>query len=287
MKLTNMPLAPTTRVGNISSEITPSVLGRWNPHAKASNEAGTIGIYDVIGDNWDETGMTSSKMAGILRSLGAETPIIVNINSPGGDLFEGLAIYNLLREHKAEVTVNVVGIAASAASVVAMAADTLNVARAGFLMVHNAWVVAWGNKNDLRQTADTLDPFDQAMVNIYAARSGLDKAEVTTMLDNETWLDGETAVAKGLADSLLASDQVTTDSSASASAFAARKLDQILARSGLSRTERRELLREYKSSTHNAGGTGTQNAIGEGTPGAAFATGDAVNISSSLKGILT
>lgn len=288
MKKTSLPMAPTSRMSGVSSELSPSVLARWNPHAKASGtEPGTIGIYDIIGDNWDGTGMTAAKVAGILRNIGAETPVVVNINSPGGDLFEGLAIYNILREHKAEVTVNVVGIAASAASVVAMAGDTVKVARAGFLMIHNAWVLAMGNRNELRKTADFLEPFDQAMASIYSARSGLDKAEVSAMLDNETWLDGESAIAKGMADSLLASDEVTTDNTTSASAFAAQKLDLILARSGISRTERRELLREYKSTTHNAGGTGTQNATEEGTPGAAFATGVVTSISSSLKGILS
>ncbi|MFT2622165.1 head maturation protease, ClpP-related, partial [Escherichia coli] len=74
-------------------------------------------------------------------------------NSPGGDMFEGLAIYNLLREHEGEVNVKVLGLAASAGSVIAMAGDTVQIARAGFLMIHNAWVVAMGNRNDLRELA--------------------------------------------------------------------------------------------------------------------------------------
>ncbi|KLB48562.1 peptidase, partial [Xanthomonas euvesicatoria] len=104
-------------------------------------------------------GVTARRVAGALRAMG-KGPVTVNVNSPGGDMFEGLAIYNLLREHDGEITVKVLGLAASAASIIAMAGDTVQIARAGFLMIHNAWVMAVGNRNDLIEVADTLKPFD-------------------------------------------------------------------------------------------------------------------------------
>lgn len=117
--------------------VSPLAFDRWNPAIKASDENdNTIGIYDPIGyDYWDDSGVTAKRISAALRSLdGAD--VVVNINSPGGDVFEGLAIYNLLREYKGHVTVRVLGVAASAASFIAMAADEIQIARAGFFMIH-------------------------------------------------------------------------------------------------------------------------------------------------------
>ena len=140
-----------------------------------------------------------SRISAALRSIG-KSDVVVTINSPGGDYFEGLAIYNLLREHPAKVTIKIVGIAASAASVIAMAGDDVQIARAGFVMIHNTWVVAMGDRHQLRDVADWLEPFDQMAVDIYAARSGLKAAELGKMLDRETWIGGADAVEKGFAD---------------------------------------------------------------------------------------
>ncbi|HCF5801664.1 TPA: Clp protease ClpP, partial [Pseudomonas aeruginosa] len=104
--------------------------------------------------------------AGALRAIGGDVDVTVNINSPGGDVFEGLAIYNLLREHKGKVSVNIIGLAASAASFIAMAGDEIRIGRAAFLMIHNAWLIAMGNRNDLREIADWLEPFDMTLADI-------------------------------------------------------------------------------------------------------------------------
>lgn len=120
--------------------------------------------------------MTAKRIAGALRVMnGAD--VTVNINSPGGDMFEGLAIYNLLREYQ-ESYGQVLGIAASAASVIAMAGDDIQIGRGAFLMIHNCWVVAMGNRHDFAELSASLEPFDNAMADIYAARSGLDMATV-------------------------------------------------------------------------------------------------------------
>src|SRR6185436_2438068 len=135
----------------------PQALERWAPDlmAAAASEESTISVLDPIGvDPWTGEGVTAKRIAAALRSIGADKDVVVNINSPGGDLFEGMAIYNLLREHQGKVTVKVLGVAASAASIVAMAGDEIQIARAGFLMIHNTWVIAMGNRNDLREIAD-------------------------------------------------------------------------------------------------------------------------------------
>jgi ATP-dependent Clp protease protease subunit len=242
-------------------DLTQAALERWSPNLAAAAEGdNTISILDQIGqDFWTGEGVTAKRISAALRSIGAERDVVVNINSPGGDLFEGLAIYSLLREHKGEVTVKVLGLAASAASIVAMAGDTVQIARAGFLMIHNTWVVALGNRNDLRDIADQLEPFDSSMADIYAARTGMERKNVAKMMDAETWISGSDAVEKGFADALLPSDQVK-ESATSNERIAAHLLDLALAKAGMPRNERRALLQDYKTGTQNAAGAGTQNA---------------------------
>lgn len=224
-----------------------AALSRWNPGVRAATEGddNVISIYDVIGEDlWTGGGMTSKKVAGALRRIGAKD-VTVNINSPGGDFFEGIAIYNLLREHPHKVTVKVMGLAASAASVIAMAGDEIQISEIGFIMVHNAWAVAIGNRHDLREAADTLEPFDDAMAGLYATRAGADKTEAAGWMDKETWFNGRQAVEAGLADGLLPSSEVEEEASADVKSLAAvRRVEAALARQGLPRNERRSLIGE-------------------------------------------
>lgn len=264
MSMKRLPAAPEARQRpRVRSDISDKALARWNPGVRAADDTDrTIGIYDVIGqDYWTGEGVTAKRIAAALRSIGAG-PVTVNINSPGGDMFEGFAIYNLLREHPGEVTVKVLGLAASAASVIAMAGDTVQMSRASFLMIHNAWVIAAGNRNDLREIADFLEPFDRAMADIYAARTGLDAAAIGEMLDAETWLGGSDAIAQGFADELLASDQIAEGEKANAAAV--RRLEAALRASGMSRSEAMRLISEFKSSLRDAAGSGERDATDRG-----------------------
>lgn len=249
-------------------ELSPQALDRWTPNlmAAAPPVDNTISILDPIGmDPWTGEGVTAKRIAAALRSIGADKDVVVNVNSPGGDLFEGMAIYNLLRDHKGSVQVKVLGLAASAASIIAMAGDEILIARAGFLMIHDTWVVAVGNRNDLRAVADTLEPFDTAMADIYSARAGMDANKVQKMMDVETWIGGAAAIDQGFADALLPADEVKKDTKAKGDRVAAHLLDMALAKAGLPRSERRSLLQEYKSGTRDAAGTGTQIATDDGT----------------------
>lgn len=260
MTIKTLPGAPEGRLhAGISSQILPRALDRWNPGlhaaAKEGDEDRTISVYDVIGhDYWTGEGVTAKRVAAALRTMGAG-PVTVNVNSPGGDMFEGLAIYNLLREHKGEVTVKVLGLAASAASIIAMAGDTVQIARAGFLMIHNAWVVAMGNRHDLREYADTLEPFDRAMADIYAARTGQELKAMAKLMDKETWIGGNDAVEEGFADELLASDQVESGKG-KASASAVRRVESALRSTGMPKSEAMRLISELKSSAGDPAGNG-------------------------------
>ena len=260
MSVKNLPAAPMGRPSaSVRSEILPRAFERWNPGLRAAvaeeEQDRSISIYDAIGyDYWTGEGVTARRVASALRTLGAG-PVTVNVNSPGGDMFEGLAIYNLLREHKGDVTVKVLGVAASAASIIAMAGDTVQIARAAFFMVHNSWVIAAGNRNDLRETADWLEPFDAAMADIYVARTGADTKAIAKLMDAESWIGGSAAVEQGFADELLPSDQVG-QGDAKAQAHAARRLEAALRASGIPKSEAMRLISEFKSSAGDPAGSG-------------------------------
>lgn len=265
MSLRKLPLVQARDdMRSLDTNVVPGALDRWNIGVRAADSTdNTISIYDVIGeDPWSGGGVTAKRVAAALRSIGGRD-VVVNINSPGGDLFEGIAIYNLLREHPHQVTVKVVSLAASAASIIAMAGDRIEVAKSGFVMIHNAWVLAIGNRHDLRDIADTLEPFDASIRGIYEARTGIADADLAQMMDKETWLTGSQAVDQGFADALLPSDQIAEDAKAAADmapVLAQRQVDVALARQGMPRAKRRDLIREIKSGTPGAAASATPSA---------------------------
>lgn len=235
-------------------ELSALALERWTPtvQAAAADPATSITIYDQIGEDWwTGEGTTAKRISGALRAIG-DNHATVYINSPGGDMFEGLAIYNLLREHKAGVTVKVVGVAASAAAIIAMAGNRVEVGRAGFLMIHNSWTVAAGNRHDFREAADWLEPFDKTQADIFAAKTGDSPEAIAKMLDAETWMGGQEAVDLGFADGLLPADEVTQGEEP-ASAATVRRLENSLRASGMSRAAAATLISEFKASLRDAG----------------------------------
>ena len=256
MTLRKLPEVRFERPKAYQGDPPSNVLEQWRPQAAEATDA-TISVYDVIGqDWWSGEGVTAKRVAGALRGIGPK-PVTVSINSPGGDMFEGLAIYNLLREHPAEVTVRVMGIAASAASVIAMAADRLEMGLGSFLMIHNSWGGVVGNQHDMREAAETFAEFDAAMADIYAARSGMNAGEVAKLMDAETYMRAEKAIELGFADGTFDAPDLEDAPAQKARA----KLEASLAKAGLPRSERRKLLRDA---------TGTPSAAGLATPSAGF-----------------
>lgn len=212
-----LPL-PATR--KVSAFTPPATLDKWGEEAAGIRAIETgdnvITMFDVIGkDFWTGGGITAKSVAAQLRAIG-DRPVEVQINSPGGDMFEGIAIYNVLREHPQDISVKVMGMAASAASIIAMAGDTIEIGTASFLMIHNCWVVAMGNRHDMNETAEWLAPFDQAMADVYAQRSGASVDDVTKWMDAETYMSGATAIERGFADALLSADATKVDEDAKA-----------------------------------------------------------------------
>ncbi|WP_058358269.1 head maturation protease, ClpP-related [Xanthomonas translucens] len=225
MSLRRIPAAPGERLQARVGKLPRASIERWGGSPQAAYVDGrTIYVHGVIGEDWswDEaegglamTGTTSAQIATYLAKLG-NGPITVSLNSPGGDMFEGLAIYNLFREHGGQVNIDIVGVAASAASVIAMAGDTVRIGKSAFLMIHNTWLTYSGNRRSFVEMAAQLLPFDKAMAGIYADRTGIDEEELLSLMDSETWISGADAISKGFADAVLADGSAKEKPQASA-----------------------------------------------------------------------
>lgn len=172
----------------------------WRFKALA-NETAELFLYGEISDvSWYGDEVTPAQFQRDLAALGDVRNLNVYINSPGGDVFAGITIYNILKRHPAYVTVHVDGMAASSAAIVAMAGDTVIIPRCGTIMLHNAWTRVSGNKSDLYAMADELKRIDGQLAGIYAAKSGKDAEYFAGLMDGNSWMSGEEALAAGLCD---------------------------------------------------------------------------------------
>ena len=233
----------------LRSEMSPRALDKWNPAIQAAveNTSDTITVYGVIGEDWYGEGVTLKRIDAALRAIG-ERDVTVYINSPGGDMFEGIAIYHRLQEHSHQVTTKVLGMAASAASIVFLAGEKREVASSAFLMIHNCWTWLAGNRHYLRDIADDMEEFDAAMADLYAETSGQPAEDMAELMDDETYIRGKRAVELGLATGLLSSSEVTErETEEAAQANALKAMDVALAKGGMPRSERRELFASFKS----------------------------------------
>lgn len=200
-----------------------SAMARFDASIKSAAKAdGEIEVLGEIGDSgWGAECTTAKMVKDQLKAIG-KAPVLVTINSPGGDAFEGIAIYNLLREHAAKVTVNVLGLAASAASIIAMSGDTVRMGDGAFMMIHSSSGLVMGNQQDMRDFADLLESIDDSVASLYATRTGKSKAAITEMMKKETWLSAAEAVKAGFADATIAEKKAkAANSVVSASASSA------------------------------------------------------------------
>jgi ATP-dependent Clp endopeptidase proteolytic subunit ClpP len=166
---------------------------------RAANDqrSGEIEIFGEIDEFW---GVGPKAVAAALAELGDVSEIFLKINSPGGWVFDGLAIFNLLKQHPANVTATVFGQAASAASVIAMAGDKIVMAEGAMMMIHRAWGVALGNAEDMLELAAVLDKVDGELAGIYARRTENEVKQVLAWMEKETYFTGAEAVEAGFAD---------------------------------------------------------------------------------------
>lgn len=176
----------------------------WFSIKASANNTAEILIYDEIG-YW---GVRAKDFASALKELNGIQQITLRINSPGGSVFNGAAIYNLLKSHSATIRVKIDGLAASMASVIAMAGDIIEMPENALMMIHNPWTYASGDADELRKSADVLDKIKKSILAAYAKKTGLSDDEISAMMDAETWLTGAEAAALGFVDDLTAAVEV-------------------------------------------------------------------------------
>ena len=248
---------PTIQLLNKNSMVgitRPSAFDHWNAGLQAADDAAenVFTMYDMIGDDpWAAAPITAKAVSAWLATKSGQD-VEFHLNSPGGDMFEGIAIYNIIKQHTAKVTVKVLGIAASAASIIAMAGDDILIGDGAFLMIHKCWCVAVGNSDDFLATAAHLEPFDAAMASVYAARTGQSEADCLAWMSEDqgegTYFGAKQAISLGFANGAISADQIREDIVAKAEGkprSALRKAELLLS-GHMSRTDARMMLNEIK-----------------------------------------
>lgn len=177
-----------------------SALGVGSVRVNATDDAADVYIYGDIGGWWD--GIQPDEIAKEIAELDVAT-LNVHVNSPGGVVFDGIAIYNAFAAHSANVVMHVEGIAASIASVIVMAGDEIRIGESANMMIHKPWSFMIGDADDMRAEAEILDSLEQSIVDIYVARTENDEEQIKNWLKAETWFRGQQAVDNSFADEVV------------------------------------------------------------------------------------
>lgn len=167
---------------------------------KSGKNAAELYLYDEIGASFFSSGVTAKEISDKLKGMGTVDTINVRINSIGGDVFEGTAIYNLLRNHGARIEVDIDAAALSIASVIAMAGDEVRIAGNAMMMIHDPWSGSIGTAEDMRSVADRLDKVKGLLAQTYSKRRGVDIDAVEKMMSDETWFTAQEAADHGFVD---------------------------------------------------------------------------------------
>ena len=168
----------------------------------SASEPATLQIFDQIGEDWfGGSGISAKAFSQALQDVG-QGPLVIEINSPGGNVWDGLAIYNMLRGRQAPVTTRVVGIAASIASIIALAGDTVEIADAALFMIHNPSGMVAGTSEEMRKMADALDQHAEVLAGIYSKVTGRPTSQIRAAMKEETWFTSQEAIQFGLADKM-------------------------------------------------------------------------------------
>lgn len=240
----------------------PRPRGAYRIDNKAKDEPATVYLYDEI--SW--FGISADTFVKDLQAIKAGS-IDVRINSPGGSVFEGLAIYNALKNHPATITVHIDGLAASIASIIAMAGDSIQMAENAFLMIHEPWSMVIGGATELRKEADLLDKVAGQLVGTYASRTSKSKDEILDLMGAETWFTAQEALAAGFIDAINENQKAADLKTFDLSAFAhvpdglqghrepptERDLERLLRDAGCSRSQAKAILAEgFKGAPRDA-----------------------------------
>ena len=170
-------------------------MGKVNYRVENKTTEATVYLYDEIG-YW---GIDPGQFAKDFDSIKDKT-IHLRINSPGGSVFDGVAIYEAVKRHKSHVVAHIDGLAGSMASVIALAANEVAISKRGFYIIHDPWTIAIGNAEDMRKEADLLDKISGTLLGVYADKTGMDKEEIKALMNAESWFTAQETVNMGFAD---------------------------------------------------------------------------------------
>jgi len=187
----------------------PKINKRFEVLNKADNDEADMYLYGSIGSGWFAD-ISSKDVKAKLDNITAKI-INVRINSGGGDVFESIAIHNLLKNHRATINIHIDGYAASGASVIAMAGDKIIMPKNTMMMIHRAWTFAYGNAAELRKIANDLEKIDVAVTESYTSRFVGERSELEKLLDQETWLTAEECKALGFCDEVVDEIEITDE----------------------------------------------------------------------------
>lgn len=193
-------LEPRNRLPGIAQLIRDNATRPGTVRADVSGDEAHVYVYGVIGGFWGDISaqVLATQLAAIKSSV-----VHLHVNSPGGDVFEARAMMAAIANHSAKFIGHVDGLAASAASDLIMACDEIEMTQGGFLMIHNAWTIAIGNKHDMRATAELLDKVDEAIVDDYKKRTKKDEKQIREWMDQETWFNADEAKTNGFVDRIV------------------------------------------------------------------------------------
>lgn len=182
----------------------------WEMKQALNNEAEVYIYGEITNYKWDEEDTTAASFQKDLKELGNVSKINLHVNSPGGSVFEGIAIGNMLKSHKAKVTAHVDALAASIASVIVASCDEVIMPENSMLMIHNPWSFTVGNASELRKKADDLDKIAESSILAYLSKAGdkLTEERIKQIMDEETWLSAKEAFDLGLADEVTGTNQI-------------------------------------------------------------------------------
>lgn len=185
------------------TDMTKQSARTWYEIKNAASDTAEIYIYDDIGQSWFTDGVTAKGFINDLNGITAPN-ISLHLNSPGGSVFDGVAIFNALVRHPASVTTHIDGLAASIASIIALAGEKVVMAKNALFMIHNPWGGVQGDAEEMRKMADTLDKIRDTLVNTYQDRTGMSREDLVAALDAETWYTADEALAAGFVDEITA-----------------------------------------------------------------------------------
>ena len=174
---------------------------------------------EIASESWFDDDVTPKLFKDEL--LSGNGPITIWLNSPGGDCIAASQIYSMLMDYAGEVTIKIDGIAASAASVIAMAGTKVLMAPTALMMIHNPMTMAWGDKSEMTKAIEMLDEVKESIVNAYEIKTGMSRAKISHLMDSETWMNANKAIELGFADDIL-EDKKKCAADETAFSFAAR-----------------------------------------------------------------